>query len=64
MDILDSRLQYLKENFEISHLSSDENTSYGYIVDNCDIVVLSIKPQVLKDIAESIKSCNWNKENI
>lgn len=62
MDILDSRLQYLKENFEISHLSSDENTSYGYIVDNCDIVVLSIKPQVLKDIAESIKSCNWNKE--
>ena len=62
MDILDSRLQYLKENFEISHLSSDKNTAYNYIVDNCDIVVLSIKPQVLKDVSESVKGCNWNKE--
>ncbi|APM40029.1 pyrroline-5-carboxylate reductase [Clostridium kluyveri] len=62
MDILDSRLQYLKENFGIAHLSSDRSTAYNYIVDNCDIVVLSIKPQVLKDVVECIKSCNWDKE--
>ncbi|BAH07482.1 pyrroline-5-carboxylate reductase [Clostridium kluyveri] len=62
MDVLDSRLQYLKENFGIAHLSSDRSTAYNYIVDNCDIVVLSIKPQVLKDVVECIKSCNWDKE--
>jgi len=62
MDILDSRLQYLKENFKITHLSSDKNKAYSYIVDNCDIVVLSIKPQVLKEVLEYIKDCNWNRE--
>ena len=62
MDILDSRLQYLKENFKITHLSSDKNKAYSYIVDNCDIVGLSIKPQVLKEVLEYIKDCNWNRE--
>lgn len=62
MDVLDNRLQYLKENFKITHLSSDKNTAYNYIVDNCDIVLLCIKPQVSKDVLKYIKDCNWNKE--
>ncbi|MFL0194925.1 pyrroline-5-carboxylate reductase [Clostridium sp. WILCCON 0269] len=63
MDILDSRLQYLKENLKITHLSSDKDTAYSYVVDNCDIVVLSIKPQVLKDVLGYMKHCNWNEKN-
>ncbi len=62
MDILDSRLEYLKEKFNVVNSSSDKSTGYNYLVDNCDIVVLSIKPQVIKEVLEHVKNSNWNKE--
>lgn len=61
MDILDSRLQYLKDNFQITQSSSDRNTGYNYLVENCDIILLAIKPQVLKEVLEYIQTAPWNK---
>ncbi|CAB1262479.1 pyrroline-5-carboxylate reductase [Clostridium sp. WLY-B-L2] len=62
MDILDSRLEYLKENFGVTNSSSDKSTGYDYLVDNCDIVILSIKPQVLKEVLGYIQKSRWNGE--
>jgi pyrroline-5-carboxylate reductase len=62
MDILDSRLQYLKENFQITQSSSDRNTGYDYLVRNCDIILLAIKPQVLKVVLEYIQDAPWQEK--
>lgn len=64
MDIVDSRLEYLKEELQIINSSSNTNTGYNYILENCDIIILAIKPQVLKDVLQSIKDCPWNKKHI
>ncbi len=61
MDILDSRLQYLKDDFQITQSSSDKNTGYDYLVRNCDIILLAIKPQVLKAVLEYIQDLSWQK---
>lgn len=44
MDILDSRLQYLHDHFQITNSSSDKSTGYRYLVEQCDIILLAIKP--------------------
>lgn len=63
MDILDSRLQYIKEKFDVVNSSSDKSTGYSYLIDNCDIIFLCVKPQVIKEVLELIQDCNWHKEN-
>ena len=64
MDILDSRLQYLKESFQITNSSSDKSTGYDYLVKNCDIVILAIKPQVLKEVMEYIQNSPWKEKHM
>lgn len=64
MDILDSRLQYLKESFQVTQSSSDRGTGYKYLVENCDIIVLAIKPQVLKEVMECLKDIPWTGDKL
>lgn len=64
MDILDSRLQYLKEKFQVTQSSSERKTGYRYLVENCDIIVLAIKPQVLKEVMEYLKDITWSKDKL
>lgn len=62
MDILESRLEYLDKTLQIVNSSSDKETAYTYLVEHCDIVILAIKPQVLKEVLKYIKDAPW-KEN-
>lgn len=64
MDILNSRLEYLKENLCIVNSSSDRSTGYDYLINNCDIIMLAIKPQSLKEVLESIKNCKWDERHM
>lgn len=64
MDILESRLAYLKENLQITNSSSDKRTGYDYLVSHCDIIILAIKPQVLKEVLEYIKGSPWQNRHM
>lgn len=64
MDILDSRLEYLKEKLKLTNSSSNRATGYDYLVKNCDIILLAIKPQSLKEVLESIENCQWNEKHM
>lgn len=64
MDILDSRLEYLKENLHIVNSSSDRGTGYDYLINNCDIIILAVKPQSLKEVLESINNCKWDERHM
>lgn len=62
MDILDSRVQYLKEKFQIIESSSDIHRGYDDLIRNCDIILLAVKPQVLKTVLEDIQDMPWHKK--
>ncbi len=64
MDILESRLEYLKEMLQVTNISSDRRTGYNYLVTNCDIIILAIKPQVLKEVLECIKGATWHEQHL
>ncbi|MCT8978514.1 pyrroline-5-carboxylate reductase [Clostridium sp. CX1] len=64
MDILDSRIKYLKEQLNITHGTSNREQGYIDLVKNCDVIILAIKPQVLKEVLESIKDCPWREEQV
>lgn len=61
MDIDENRLEYLKKNFQIDNSSSDKKTGYDYLVKNCDIVLLAVKPQVLKEVLEYVTVSPWRE---
>ncbi|MEY8000185.1 pyrroline-5-carboxylate reductase [Clostridium sp. Mt-5] len=62
VDASSSRLEYLKDNLKVCNIASDGKKGYKYLVDNCDIVVFSIKPQVLKEVLGSLKDLDWDRE--
>lgn len=64
MDILNSRLEYLKESLNIVNSNSDRDTGYDYLINNCDIIILAVKPQSLKEVLESINNCKWNERHM
>ena len=64
MDILPERLEYLKANYNISNSSSDRSSGYDYLADNCDIILLAIKPQSLQEVLDSIKNAKWKKKHL
>jgi pyrroline-5-carboxylate reductase len=64
MDIRESRLEYLKEILQITNSSSDKGTGYNYLVNHCEIIILAIKPQVLKEVLGYIKGAPWNKKHL
>ncbi|HMM21939.1 MAG TPA: pyrroline-5-carboxylate reductase [Selenomonadales bacterium] len=64
MDILASRLQYLKDKFQVTQSRSDRNTGYAYLAENCDIIVLAVKPQVLKEVMEYLKDISWTGDKL
>lgn len=64
MDILDSRLNYLEERYGVRNISSDRKVGYDYVVDKSDVIILAIKPQVLKEVLESMKDCPWRENQL
>lgn len=64
MDILQEKLEYLKNKYNIINSSSNRDTGYGYLIDNCDIILLAIKPQSLQEVLESLKDLNWKDNHI
>ncbi len=61
MDILQSRLDFLKEKFNITNSSSDRASGYEYLVKNCDIILLAIKPQSLQEVLQSTGVLNFRE---
>jgi len=61
MDILQSKLDNLSANYGITNTSSDRETGYSYLIENCDIILLSVKPQSLKEVLSSIRNLKWKK---
>lgn len=64
MDILPQRLEYLKSNYNINNSSSDRATGYNYLVDNCDIILLAVKPQSLQEVLHSIEKSKWQEKHL
>jgi pyrroline-5-carboxylate reductase len=61
MDVLQTRLDYLKNKFRIDNIVSHRETGYDYIVDNCDIIILAVKPQVIKEVLEGLEKASWRQ---
>mgnify|MGYP001492356405 CR=1 FL=1 len=64
MDILPERLEYLKSKYSVSNSSSDRASGYHYLADNCDIILLAIKPQSLQEVLKSIANLNWKDNHL
>lgn len=64
MDILSSRLDYLHKKYGINNLSCDTTKGYNYLVENCDVIVLSVKPQSLQEVLKYIEPLKWTEEHI
>lgn len=63
MDILQARLTYLQEIFQLIHVTSSIETGYQYLLENCDVILLAVKPQVLKEVLGYIQQGPWRKEH-
>ena len=63
MDILDSCLEHIKEKFLINHVYNSRNTSYNFLVENCKIIILAVKPQVMKEVLERLRDAPWDSNH-
>lgn len=61
---IEPRLQYLKETLQITKAFSDKRTGYDYLVENCDVIVLGVKPQVLKEVLEYMQDVSWQENQL
>lgn len=59
MDILPEKLEYLKTKYNINNSSSNRETGYSLLTNNCDIILLAIKPQSLQEVLQSVENLNW-----
>lgn len=64
MDILQSKLDNLSADYGITNTSSDRETGYAYLIDNCDIILLAVKPQSLQEVLASIRNLRWKKGHL
>jgi len=64
MDILSSRLLYLNTKYSITNSSSDTTKGYNYLVENCDIIVFSIKPQSLQEVLHYVENLKWTEKHL
>ncbi|HEY5575692.1 MAG TPA: pyrroline-5-carboxylate reductase [Clostridiaceae bacterium] len=64
MDILQSKLDNLNADYGITNASSNRETGYAYLVDNCDIILLAVKPQSLQEVLASIRNLKWKKDHL
>lgn len=51
------KTQRFYDEFSISHLSSDNNA----LIDACDVVILSVKPQMISDVLADLRESYHNK---
>ncbi len=64
MDILQSKLDNLSADYAITNSSSDRETGYAYLIDNCDIILLAVKPQSLQEVLASIRDLKWKEDHL
>ena len=64
MDILQSKLDKLNADYGITNASSNRETGYAYLIDNCDIILLAVKPQSLQELLASIRNLRWKKGHL
>ncbi|KPU45459.1 pyrroline-5-carboxylate reductase [Oxobacter pfennigii] len=60
----DKRIQYMTEKYGVKVIKVTEGKGYDIIVDECDIIVLAVKPQVLKGVLEAIKDLPLREEHL
>lgn len=65
-DIAEERLLYLKNKYGVNTFADDSQYDEGCIkiADNCDIIVLAVKPQVSKNILENLQKAFWRKDQL
>ena len=64
MDILPQRLDYLKSTYNINNSSNDRTSGYQYLADNCDIILLAVKPQSLQEVLHNIENLKWQENHL
>lgn len=52
---IENRVKYFDEQLNIKNAISDMSVIGDLLVDNCDIILLAVKPQVLKEVMERLQ---------
>ena len=58
---VENRVKYFDEQLKIKNSLSDMSAGYDFLIDNCDIVLLAVKPQALKEVMERLQGAHWKK---